>query len=139
MANTATTPMHEPEYDDMNTAYSRMRKETPRSQRLLWPIGEPEAEGYQRYVVLHTTHHKGSGYRAYLSQTLIKREERVTSEKYTLIGRVQVMIYDEAAPRFSAKKLERVQDSARRNLVTLFGAGEQSVLEQFARPVADRY
>ena len=85
-----------------------------RMTRVLWPVGEPDAEGFQLYMAL-TVQHYGRAqiagwpehqYRAHLKHAQIKRrEDGGTSETISVLSGAGFPVDSLHAPRFSRPRL----------------------------------
>lgn len=103
-----------------------------------WPVGEPDAEGWQAHADLNVNYHKSRGYRATLN---VHHEQHsgiyVTKTMNLSINRTETEIHTRPAARFSRKVLGEVYDLALSQLRERFESADETVTPYFdaASPV----
>lgn len=117
---------------DKTLADPIVETEGNRGMRMLWPVGAPDADGYQTYAKLSLRHHLAPRYcySVTLRWTEIKREADSTTEKLWL-GKDGLHLEQVAARRFSAGRMRELAGSALQTVRDRYAAGDPEVRAYF--------
>ena len=108
--NTTTTPATATGQSSAGElAEPRIERRT-RSVRALWPLGQPDQQGFQAYAALTVTHHGTPryAYTVVLGRAEIKAEPWGVTEKLHLTATTQLRIETVTARRYSARRIEEL-------------------------------
>ena len=81
-----------------------------RSVRALWPVGQPDEQGFQVYAALAVTHFGTPRYEytVVLRRAEIKAEPWGVTEKLLLTAEAQLRVETVAARRYSVRRIEEL-------------------------------
>ncbi|WP_156052427.1 hypothetical protein [Nocardia carnea] len=97
-----------------------------------WPVGEPNAEGWQAYTDLHVNYNKHRGYHAALNVHHEQKTAKGVTHTINLSpNRTEAEIHSRPATRFSRKILAEFYDTAVHEVRQLFASGDETVTRYF--------
>lgn len=112
------------------------RRDRPRGVRMLWPLGDPDPEGFQTYAELSVAYYGRPSYRyaRMLTQTRIKPGPPLPIEVYGLLNRDALTLDAVAARRFSDATLRQLAEETLRMVRERHAGGDAEVRRFFEVP-----
>ncbi|MFD4356856.1 hypothetical protein ACFWPX_30190 [Nocardia sp. NPDC058518] len=97
-----------------------------------WPVGEPDAKGWQARTDLNVSYYKGIGYRAVVNTLHERQEGTCRTQRVNLgMGKTATEIHTQPATRYNAKTLTQVYDTAVSELRRRYEADDDTVTPYF--------
>jgi hypothetical protein len=100
-----------------------------------WPLGGPVAAGAQWQASLTVQYFAGGGYRAVVRTVLEQRTAEGIAENWSY-SNPSAVVYEQSAPRYSAKRLREAYHAALDALRNHFAAGDPVITGFFTVPAS---
>jgi hypothetical protein len=132
MTTTPNTPPTPAQTSAGELAEPRIERRT-RSVRALWPVGQPDEQGFQAYAALAVTHFGTPRYEytVVLRRVEIKAEPWGVTERLLLTGGAQLRVESVAARRYSGRRIEELPAAGLRTVRTRYRDQDTAVRALF--------